>query len=406
MIEQTELRETITRIEAPAHRYTLLTAADGSYLGVAEDGTVATFDHVDDKAVWDRIGPSGYRHVASGVSLAATDGNGGTCRLRVAGNGTNAGILGAGAAFAPSHGPAEMPSESLRKFREQGWACLAAILAPETVDGLEQVACTGRHAERKPDWRTPGLAQHPAVARTAAEPVSLWLIRQYLQTQHIRLAHPPGMAVLGKDDGERDVQGWHSDFPYLWGITPHVAGNRVPIDPTASLSLSVQRNVCVSEFTRDGGATIFKLGSHARNCAPPRQWGWGADYSRKGYRKEHGLPYGGPEADVVEAPAGSIILYDSRTWHRAGVNRTHHRRAAMLQAMVPMYIMPFSDTSAPYRAFVDSPAANELTDLERKEMQALMVHKIVGPGGAWAITVDKELTEMAKGNGTVAAGKY
>ncbi|MCZ6616657.1 MAG: hypothetical protein O7E57_00885 [Gammaproteobacteria bacterium] len=59
---------------------------------------------------------------------------------------------------------------------------------------------------------------------------------------------------------------------------------------------------------------------------------------------EHGLPDNGPDADIVEAPAGSIILYDARTWHRAGVNRTGEKRAAMLQAITPMYLMPFTDT--------------------------------------------------------------
>ncbi len=405
--------ETITRIEQPDRHYTLLTAPDGRYLGVAEDGATAVFSHVDDSAIWS-AGPNGYRHVATGAVLDVVGSASEGCQLRRASDGEQAALAadgtpaanGAAATFTPNHGPAEMPSESLRQFRAQGWVCLAAILSPETIDGLEQVACTGPYSDRQMDWRTPGMAQHPAVARTAAEPVSLWLIRKYLQTEEIRLAHTPGMAVLGKDDGERDVQGWHSDFPYLWGITRTVAGGRVPVDPTASLSLSVQRNVCVSEFTRNGGATIFKLGSHARNSGPPEDWGTGSAYSKKGYRKQHGLPYGGPEADVIEAPAGSIILYDSRTWHRAGVNRTETRRAAMLQAMVPMYIMPFSDTSGPYRTFLKSEASGHLTALELREIEALMVHRIVGPGGSWAITVDQELTEQTRRNGEQAAGSY
>ena len=395
-----EPHETITRIEAPGHHYTLLTAADGSYLGF-EDNEATLRHHVDDAAVWDRIEPGRYRHVATGTTVVGEAENGGARCLNHGGQRVLDGV-----AFQHQHGPAQLPSESLRHFRDHGWVCLPAILSPETIDGLEQVACTGAYADRQADWRTPSVAQHPAVARTAAEPVSLWLIRQYLQVEDIRLAHTPSMAVLGKDDGERDVQGWHSDFPYLWGITRRVAGNRVPIDPSASLALSVQRNVCVSEFTRDGGATIFKLGSHAKNSAPPRHWGWGADYGQKGYRKTHGLPYGGEQADVVEAPAGSIILYDSRTWHRAGVNRTAKRRAAMLQAMVPMYVMPFGDTSDAYKAFVESDAANHLTALELREMEALMVHRIVGPGGSWAITVDQELTERTRRGDAQTAANY
>ena len=72
--------------------------------------------------------------------------------------------------------------------------------------------------------------------------------------------------------------------------------------------------------------------------------------------------------------------------------------------MVPMYIMPFSDTSATYKAFVDSPVTSELTTLEMKEIEALMVHRIVGPGGSWAITVDPELTALTKGDSD--AGGY
>lgn len=74
----------------------------------------------------------------------------------------------------------------------------------------------------------------------------------------------------------------------------------------------------------------------------------------------------GPDADVIEAPAGSYIVYDSRIWHRAGVNRTPHKRSAMLQAVIPMYIMPFMDTSRPYKNFIHSPLAEELTALEHK----------------------------------------
>lgn len=89
-------------------------------------------------------------------------------------------------------------------------------------------------------------------------------------------------------------------------------------------------------------------------------------------------------------------VYDSRTWHRAGVNRTNVRRAAILQVMIPNYAMPFIDTSASYKEFLGSPVPEQLTDHERTE---LMLHRIVGPGGQAAITTDRELTELAKSTG-------
>jgi ectoine hydroxylase-related dioxygenase (phytanoyl-CoA dioxygenase family) len=236
------------------------------------------------------------------------------------------------------------------------------------------------------------------MAKTAAEPLSLWLMRQYMQTNEIRLGHTPSLALLSQDDGKRNVQGWHSDFPYLWGISRSIDEERHPITdgrvptPSGPTVLGIQRNVCISPFTSVGGATAFKLGSHARDQGPPRQWGNGSDHSQPGYRAEHGLPYSGPEADIVEAPGGSIILYDSRTWHRAGVNRTDKRRSAMLQAMIPGYMLPFMDTSGPYKSFKQSDAYQELSNRERDELRRLMIHYIAGPLGRHAITTDAELT--------------
>ncbi|MEM7131615.1 MAG: hypothetical protein AAF702_35205 [Chloroflexota bacterium] len=91
---------------------------------------------------------------------------------------------------------------------------------------------------------------------------------------------------------------------------------------------------------------------------------------------------------------GTYIVYDSRLWHRAGVNRTQQKRAALLQAVLPMYIMPKTDTSRPYKAFLQSSLVKELTVLEQKELNPLMVNKIEGPGGRFAITIDEELSEL------------
>ncbi|MBV7334278.1 hypothetical protein KFU94_39790 [Chloroflexi bacterium TSY] len=99
--------------------------------------------------------------------------------------------------------------------------------------------------------------------------------------------------------------------------------------------------------------------------------GTGVIYREKGYRAKYGLPYNGPEADVIEAPEGTYLVYDSRLWHRAGVNRTDRKRAAMLMAVIPMYIMPFMDTSQPFKKFIHSPLVNELTDLENKNYNRL-----------------------------------
>ena len=65
---------------------------------------------------------------------------------------------------------------------------------------------------------------------------------------------------------------------------------------------------CVDDFTADNGATCFVPGSH----------------------RLHRLPE--PDDDVVavpmEAPAGSLVVFESRIWHRTGFNRTADQRRA------------------------------------------------------------------------------
>jgi ectoine hydroxylase-related dioxygenase (phytanoyl-CoA dioxygenase family) len=65
---------------------------------------------------------------------------------------------------------------------------------------------------------------------------------------------------------------------------------------------------CLDDFTADNGATCFVPGSH-RLHRPP-----------------------GPDDDVtavpMEAPAGTLVVFESRLWHRTGFNRTDDQRRA------------------------------------------------------------------------------
>ena len=387
---QAATHERAVKVEPSGDHYSLLTAPNGGYLGFDESGATAVFAAADDRTMWKQHNDE-FVHAATGRTAQRADDrhvalDGRTLNEHGQPNGD-------AAAFIPAHGPERLPSEYLREFREQGWVCLTCILSPEVVDDLQRVACTDGYASRAPDRKTPQFSQSAALARTAAEPVSLWVIRQYMRTEDIRFAHTPALIVLTQDDGQRNVQGWHSDYPYHWGIP---ARGQVPTQ-AGEVVLGVQRNVCVSEFTRERGATAFKLGSHALDRGPPESWGTAGQHASPGYRAAHGLPYNGPDADVVEAPAGSIILYDSRTWHRAGVNRTADSRAAMLQAVTPMFVMPKNDTSRSYKHFLQSAAHRELTAREREEVRRMMVHRFLGPAGRDVITADPELTAILDG---------
>ena len=383
-------QERVLKVPIPDRHYLILVAPDGNYLGVDQDGFTTTYPHANDRIMWDESGAGSFRHVLADTEIVKKSADGDGCQLSLEGTLLD-GLgkpTGESAMYNVAQGPEKLPSEYLQFFRENGWVCLTSILSQDLVEALEKVACTDRFSHLQFDRSSNPFIQSSAIARAAAEPVSLWLIRQYMQTDDIRVAHTPGLAILERDDGKRIVQGWHSDYPYHWGVP---AQGRVPT-PSGETVLGVQRNVCVSPFTKVGGATAFKLGSHALDQGPPEQWGVASDHYQVGYRESHGLPYTGPDADIVEAPGGSIILYDSRTWHRAGVNRTDKKRAALLMAMTPMYVMPKNDTSHSYKAFLESVAYEELNERERIEVERLMVHQFIGPGGQYAIAPDRELT--------------
>ena len=401
MVKDEIFQERVVRVEKPSAHFTLLRNPTGEFLGVSDTNELSVFDYVDDKAIWDKVeGSSAYRHVVTDIVLEAKPTNSEDgCYLRHNGNllASDGSTTNEGDVFSAGHGPGHLPSEYLESFRENGWVCLPSIVAPDTLEELERVSCTGRWEAETYERKIPPLNETAAVAKIIAEPISLWLMRQYMHTPEIRLGHSPGFAILAPDDGKRNVQGWHSDFPYLWGIAGSEAVNRIPVHKVDGLVMGVQRNLCVSEFRKENGATCFKLGSHTLGQGPPIEWVNGNTSRQDGYRESEGLPYTGPDADVIEAPPGSYIVYDSRIWHRAGVNRTERKRAAMLQAVIPMFIMPFMDTSVPYKNFIHSPLAEELTELERNELEAVMVNKMVGPAGHLAITVDEELTDRIGG---------
>ena len=377
-------------VPQPTSHYAMVIGGDGRFLGSVDDGETHVTETISDDLMWHVQGDR-LEHAQSTVVLELSTAQEGRFQLSVDGvpldtegqSGPN------GAPYSILHGPERLPSEYLQHLTENGWVCLAAILSPDIVDSLQRIACTDGYSDQSPDRSQRQICQGSALAKTAVEPISVWLARQYMQTDDIRLAHPPGVGVMTPDDGQRVVQGWHSDYPYHWGIN---AAGKVPT-PSGKTVMGVQRIVCVSEFTKYRGATAFKLGSHALDHGPPKEWGVARDAYQPGHRAVNGLPYNGPDADVIEAPPGSMILFDTRTWHRAGINRSDQNRAAILMDMTPAYIVPYSDTTGDYRALVENEVYDELNVREQREFQQLMIHRFLGPAGSRSVIgTDQELT--------------
>ena len=368
---------------ADAH-HTMVVAPDGRFVGADDRGSLSVTDAISDDLMWLRD-EGRLRHVRTSLVLDVEEDEAG-CRLTHDG----AAVETDDGPFALVHGPERLPSEYLDHLREHGWVVLVSIVAPEIVQALQRIAGTDGYTVRSQDRKRRQLCQGSALAKTSVEPISTWLSRSYMQTDDIRMAHSPGVGVLTPDDGKRTVQGWHSDYPYHWGINAH---GKVPT-PSGQTVMGVQRIVCVSEFTKVHGATAFKLGSHALDHGPPEEWGLAKDAYHPDYRAANGLPYNGPDADIIEAPAGSMILFDTRTWHRAGVNRSEKGRAAILMDMTPAYIVPYADTSEDYRAFTEREGYDDLNEREKAEFTRLMVHRFLGPAGPRSVIgTHEELTE-------------
>ena len=344
-----EFQERVVKIEPPKHHFVFLIAPDGSMLGLDESSKLALHDEADDRVIWDRT-PEGIKHGATGKDIS-TDIDEDVCTLSVGSDEMT---------FTTYHGPEKLPSEYLEHLKREGWVCLTCILPPDILEDMERVAGTDRYEHLEMNTDIPRICQSVSVARATIEPISIWLAKQYMGARDLHLSHPPGFRIEYPDDGKRKLGGWHSDFPYSAST-----GGNAPPDRKGPIK-AMQRNVCVSDFTKIRGATAFKLGSHLSDTPPPPDWN-DTQASR--------FPYHGPEADVIEAPSGSVILYDARMWHRAGINRSQQKRAAMLQSFQAPDVLPKNDTTATYERLVESPIFNELNDREQMDITALLTNK-------------------------------
>ena len=348
MVNPRELKPSIVTLERPEHHYVLLVAADGSMLGLDGNGDPALFDEADDRVIWDRTTRS-VSHVVTGKDLAADTGND-TITLPVGSDDVT---------FRIGRGPEKLPSEYLAHLEEHGWVCLNSILPPEIVERLERVACTGPYEHLEQNNSMPKICQDAAVGKAVAEPVSLWVLRAFLKTRDIHLGHPPGFNVLPPETLAQAGRRWHSDIPYTRSSSPQ------PVFPRKGPPKACNRNTFVSDFTHLNGATMFTPGSHLVDSGPPEEWNAPLQNGE--------LPYSGPQATVLEAPSGSMILYDARTWHRAGYNRSDHKRGMMATNYATPDVVPKRDTRPACERLHRAPAYQELNAREKRDVTDLLM---------------------------------
>ena len=189
-------------------------------------------------------------------------------------------------------------------LREHGICAVTGVLAGDQLrdahDELYRAAAQDRARQREqkfaldyPDddsnqrvWNV--LSRSPVFIDLVEHPVALRLLRSVLGWP--MLLGNLSANITGPGGGAMVLHADQIFVPTPWPAEPQGANAAW----------------CVDDFTADNGATCFVPGSHLRNRPP------GFD------EIEDAVPY--------EAPAGSVVVFDSRLWHRTGNNVTADAR--------------------------------------------------------------------------------
>ena len=151
-----------------------------------------------------------------------------------------------------------------------------------------------------------------ACGRLIEDPTVLRLTRSVLDEDCI--LSDTGLTSIGP---HTDGGAWHVDAPLT----------QLP-EPLPEIPLGVQNVWMLDDFTTENGATRVVPGSHLSRKKP----GWG---------------YDDIEGEVIlTAPAGSMAIWVSNTWHRSGPNYTGAPRRAVLSYYSRSWVKPFSDYQA------------------------------------------------------------
>ena len=145
--------------------------------------------------------------------------------------------------------------------------------------------------------------------------------------------------------------GWHSDYPFPSVCDPRTGkaakvthtspeeyekldqsiSSRVPDWRNRQTRLGVQFIIALTDFTADTGGTQFVLGSNLADEPPSVDYNATPTVAGVGVHKD---------VTQVPCPAGSAVIYDSRTYHRAcpELNVSGEERMAMLNCTVPSFV--------------------------------------------------------------------
>jgi ectoine hydroxylase-related dioxygenase (phytanoyl-CoA dioxygenase family) len=109
------------------------------------------------------------------------------------------------------------------------------------------------------------------------------------------------------------------------------------------MNLRINMLVALDEFTIENGATEIYVGSHLKNTMPSEE-----DFENN---KSH-----------LIMPAGSVVLFNSYLWHRAGYNSTNDNRVALTLSFGLSFIKPQMD----YARLIGEDKAKNFSSISRQ----------------------------------------
>ena len=236
-----------------------------------------------------------------------------------------------------------------RQLEQEGYTILPEVLSraeiERTTSAIDETLAAEAEISRKYGLQNENLqmaynaqGKHPhfyglLVRNTEPVEVARGVLGEDLFAHDVAIRKP---LPTGRKDWTRLGGYLHADWHHFT-VTPFLGGKHYP--------MAVQSAWCISEFTRENGATLIWPGSHLSLEVPPEQ--------------PETLP---PGYLYTEAPAGSVILWDSALWHTSGTNCGSGPRYSLVFYFHRWWLKGFNDS---YR-LVPEQARAAMTPEERR----------------------------------------
>lgn len=222
--------------------------------------------------------------------------------------------------------PITITDEQKTQFDEQGFFVLENVISPEHVEMLREASATfiekidakmdeqgvevmGITHKRKRYFISNRYRHHPAMADFIYSPLMAEVCRATLG-DNVWLFNEQWV-IKGADVGMKFA--WHQDSGYITTSDPTVK-HRPYLSCWCALDDVDERNGTVYILPHERAGTKEKIFSHDREAGTNDLVGYTGD--------DPGIP--------VIAPAGSIAVFSSYTFHRSGSNSTSNMRRVYL----------------------------------------------------------------------------